>query len=458
MTMSPENQSAKASPSCPSCGNRLRVRPDQVGEQLTCPKCKATFVFGQPARPPAKPRPARIDAPTTQATKTNKPENEPENQPTTAPVEDDDDAYEPEIPLTNFSIVPVEEMSDLSPLGAGDSKYDVDWSVSDDLEREPLHAKLVTAEPDYLAVADARGLVRHEVAPDPPKWTFFSGVFSYPWHGANNVRWAAMSVGMSITFVLAWQTAKMLGLFGGLGNEAIMGIPLSMVTIALAIATFSLSAVCLVAAIQDTADGHQEPQEGSMPDLNQWLFTFISVATLAALAAALGTPFSFIPEVGPAAFLVSGMLLFPILLLSAMEADSFFVPYSPVILATLRYYWHGWLTFYLLASTMLGLWIFGFDALAREAPLAAILLSGPVVAAMLLIYGRLLGRLAWRASGASIATNQSGVAPSRRQMTGASKRKKKKRRHMRFEFPDELSLPAEGIPEPPQIVNPRRRS
>jgi predicted RNA-binding Zn-ribbon protein involved in translation (DUF1610 family) len=450
--MSPEDQSAKPSPSCPSCGNRLRVRPDQVGEQLSCPKCKATFIFGQPARPPGKPRPTRKDA--AAATTTG---SEAENESATAPAADDDDAYEPEVPLTNFSIVPVEEMSDLSPLGAGESKYDVDWSVSDDLEREPLHARLTSAEPDYLSVADARGLVRHEVAPDPPKWTFFSGVFTFPWRGANIVRWAAMSVGMSMTFVLAWQTAKMLGLFGGLSPDAVMGIPLSMVTIALALATFALSAVCLIAAIQDTADGHHDPQEGSMPDLNQWLFTFISVATLFALAAALGTPFSFIPEVGPAACLVSGMLVFPILLLSAMEADSFFVPYSPVILATLRYYWHGWLAFYLIVGAMLGLWIFGFDALVSEAPFAVLVLSGPVLAAMLLVYGRLLGRLAWRASGASIATNQSRAAFAGRRTTGTSKRKKKKRRRMRFEFPDELSLPVDGIPEPPPIVNPRRR-
>lgn len=452
--MSPDAQSAKPSPSCPSCGNRLRVRPDQVGEQLSCPKCKATFIFGQPARPPAKPRAAQKDAAAHTATAASAQENQPES----APVADDDDAYEPEVPLTNFSIVPQEAISDLSPLGAGESKYDVDWSVSDNLEREPLHARLTSAEPDYLAMADARGLVQHEVLPDPPRWTFFSGVFTFPWRGVNMVRWVAMSVGMSVTFVLAWQTAKMLGLFGGLGNEAVMGIPLSMVTVALALATFALSAVCLVAAIQDTADGHRDPQEESMPELNQWLFTFISVFTLFALAAALGTPLTFIQEIGPAACLVSGVLVFPILLLSAMEADSFFVPYSPVVLATLRHYWHGWLAFYLIVGAMLGLWIFAFGALVREAPFAALVLSGPVLAAMLLIYGRLLGRLAWRASGAAAAPRESGSASTGRETFGTSNRRKKKRRRARFEFPDELSLPADGIPDAPPIVNPRRRS
>ena len=362
--MPPDSPSAKPSPSCPSCGNRLRVRPDQVGEQLSCPKCKATFIFGQAARPPAKPSQPRGKVPASTASVANAPAGQAEP----APVVDDDDAYEPEIPLTNFSVVPQEEMSDLAPLGAGESKYDVDWSVSDDIEREPLHARLTSNEPDYLSVADARGLVRHEVPPEPPKWTFFSGVFTFPWQGANMVRWASMSVGMSATFVLAFYTGQLLGLFGGLGGEALMGIPLCMVTIALALATFSLSAASLVAAIQDTADGHREPQEGSLPEWNQWLFTFISVFTLWALAAALGTPLSLVPEIGPAACLISGLLVFPILLLSAMEADSFLVPYSPVVLATLRDYWRGWLVFYLIVGVMLGLWIFAFDALVGECP------------------------------------------------------------------------------------------
>jgi hypothetical protein len=361
--------------------------------------------------------------------------------------------YAPEIPVTNVSFVPQEELADLTPLGAGESKYDVDWSVADDIEREPLHARLTHHEPDYLAVADARGLVRHEVPPEPPKWTFFSGVFTFPWQGVNRVRWVSMSVGMSVTFVLAWHTAELLGLFGGLGGQALMGIPLSMVTIAMALATFSLSAACLVAAVQDTADGHRDPQEASMPEWNQWLFTFIGVFTLWALAAALGTPLSLVPEIGPLACLVSGVLVFPILLLSAMEADSFFLPYSPVILATLRDCWRGWLVFYLMVGTMLAAWIFAFGALVREAPFAALILSGPILAAMLLIYGRLLGRLAWAASGASVASGRSSAAGP----ASTGKRKKKKRRRTRFEFPDELNLPADGMPEPPPIVTPPRR-
>ena len=91
------------------------------------------------------------------------------------------------------------------------------------------------------------------------------------------------------------------------------------------------------------------------------------------------------------------------------------------------------------------------------APFAALVLSGPVLAAMLLIYGRLLGRLAWRASGAAAAPRESGSASTGRETFGTSNRKKKKRRRARFEFPDELSLPADGIPDAPPIVNPRRR-
>ena len=37
----------KKGPACPQCGNRLRVRADQVGTQVSCPKCNATFTVGR---------------------------------------------------------------------------------------------------------------------------------------------------------------------------------------------------------------------------------------------------------------------------------------------------------------------------------------------------------------------------------------------------------------------------
>ena len=441
--MEPDPARAKKLPGCPRCGNRLRLRADQVGTQVSCPKCKCTFTVGRagddpvPSVPPPK---VADDA------------YEPE-VPLAPSITAQDDAYEPEVPLIRSFIVPDEEVVDPMPPEGGDSHYNADWSVSDDLEAEPPHARVTSLAPDYLAVAKAKGLLRDTRVIDPPKWTYFSGVFTFPWQGVNRTRWAAMSFGLCVTGVLAWQTADDLGLFSRVSGVALMGLFLGIVTIALALATFSLCAASLLACIQDTADGHAEPQESSMPEWNQWLFTLLSLTSLWAASAAIGFPLSLIEPIGPAACFVSSMVVFPILLLSAMEADSFFLPYSPNVLGTLVRYWYGWLMFYLLTTLMFAAWVAAFDAGIRESPYLAMLLSGPVVAAMILIYARLLGRLAWRASGAPLVVVDSqdgdqGPSPRRG-------KRKKRRRGMRIEFPQELEGLSRGNPDdpipPPQI-------
>jgi hypothetical protein len=89
-------------------------------------------------------------------------------------------------------------------------------------------------------------------------------------------------------------------------------------------------------------------------------------------------------------------VLYPIALLSALEANSIWVPLTvPVLLSLLRWWW-AWLTFYLLAGLLAaGLATVFLFSMASSLDLLQLLL-GPLVAAAALIYFRLLGRLAWR--------------------------------------------------------------
>lgn len=422
--MEPDRATAKKLPTCPSCGNRLRLRADQVGTQVICPKCNSTFTVQRPGavpRAPAKPAGAS-----------------PSTAVSTSPA--DDDAYEPEVPLVRYTIVPQEEMSDIGPLGGGESQYDVDWSVADDLEAEAPHKPPPSAEPDYLALAKAKGIVRNLYVPDPPTWTFFSGVFTYPWEGINLARWTVMSIGLSATGMMFWQTVSLMGLFGdGLSREAILGIVSGTTTIAIALASLSYCAATVMAAIQDTADGHAVPQESSVPDWDQWIFSFVNLFCLWAASAALGYPLTLIEPIGPAGCLISSIILFPILLLSAMEADSFFFPYSPSVLATVIRYWYGWFMFYLLTAAMLVGWLFALVAGLREMPYLAMLVSGPVLAALMLIYARLLGRVAWKASGARMTAQED---PGDGKPAATRRGKKKRRQRIHFEMPDTMDSAA----------------
>jgi hypothetical protein len=184
--MSAEQPRSKPASSCPKCGNRLRLRPDQAGEQVRCPKCGAAFVVGRPAaRKPASP----------------------------------DDEYEPERPLKKSTIVEEPQVIRVEPApaftqGTSDDaaldaapeptlvpravpippagpEYTADWA--DDVpDREPPHVRPLSMEPDYLEQARERGLIRDDTTAPLPKWTFFSGVFSYPWRTGSIARWAVM--------------------------------------------------------------------------------------------------------------------------------------------------------------------------------------------------------------------------------------------------------------------------
>ena len=447
---------------CPKCGSPLRLRAEQRGTQVACPKCQATFTVGgsdektpapkQKPKQKTKQRPQRANVPY-EAPLSEEDLIEEQAEPTTeeigvtydAPAEDDD-AYEPEIRLERVWAVPDEEMANIGPLAGRESAYEVDWATADDdLEMEAPVQRTPVREDLLLESARERGLIREYHVPDPPKWTFFSGVFTYPWRGVNVARWTAMSLGLSLTGMMAYCALAWLGFVGSAENP-ILGVLMTMFSILMALVTLSFATSSCQAVLQDTADGHDMPQEASLPEWDQWIWTLLCWGSLWAVSGALAYPLALL--IGGIAFLIVPAILFPILLLSAMEADSYLVPFSPPVLRTLVSYAHGWLMFYLLSAAMFIGWqamlVFGFASM----PLLGAFVSGPVVAAIMLIYARLLGRLAWRASGANMAALEGDQLPASGEASPAAKartakahpakpKKRRKYRKIHIELPDE---------------------
>ncbi|HEX5442643.1 MAG TPA: hypothetical protein VFW87_02385, partial [Pirellulales bacterium] len=340
-----------------------------------------------------------------------------------------------------------EPVAPLDP-SAGEAVYEVDWATADEIEMEAPVERPAPPKEEYLEAAKARGLIRDQRVPDPPRFTFFSGVFTYPWRGVNLARWTAMSFGLAIAGAMVTTALYWLGFLGNQPNM-LLGVMVSSFTIILSLAVLSFAAASCRAAIQDTADGHDEPQDASLPEWDTWVFSLLGWICLWAASAAIGYPLSL--AIGPAAFLITGALLFPVLLLSALECDSWLLPYSPPVLRTLGYYFHGWLMFQLLTLSLLAgcsvAFYFGF----QHSPYSTVVLFAPVLAAIMLIYSRLLGRLAWRASGApaAIVETRQGAKDSPRRSETSQVSRKKKRKRIEFEFPDE-SRPNEG-PQPPPV-------
>ena len=258
--------------------------------------------------------------------------------------------------------------------------------------------------PRRRTLADLQAEIREEPIPDPPRWTFFSRVFDFPWQGSALSRWAWMS--------LAWLATGVLVVFmHSLAVEAFaQGDNAKVITLAffalpaiwIGIWTLSYSAACCVPVIMDTGNGNDRVSAWPEPNWREWALQLLHVGFVAlavqvlAIAIGRGTEGLF-GSVWPGA-LATLFLLYPIALLSSLETDSPWTPVSGPILKSLVTHWWAWLAYYPLAGGLAAAWLGLFVLGVRWAPYLTVIVAAPLLAAVLLIESRLLGRLAWRAS------------------------------------------------------------
>ena len=235
--------------------------------------------------------------------------------------------------------------------------------------------------------------MREETHIESPRWTFFSGVFGFPWRGANVARWVAISFGLMMTGEAFVTAVDFMG-----GSTLIMPI-LAMVSALVCLLSFSFLAPCFVAAIHDTADGFDEVQETTMPEWDQWFFSMLSLLNVLIVSSLFGLPFSLVEEIGPVAIPIAGFFFFPVLVLSALECESFLLPFSPLVWASLWRLWPSWLMLYLLSAVLLGGWFVVTGLTISLAPYLMVLPLALLLSSVLLIYARLIGRMGWLITG-----------------------------------------------------------
>lgn len=249
-------------------------------------------------------------------------------------------------------------------------------------------------------VFDRLAEVRREAVPDPPRWTFFSGVFSVPWRDEAFIRWLYQSIGFTILLLIIVET---LGVYSSKFGTTHNGIVLILVGISLfwiGLWTASYSAACGVAVLESTGGGLDRIEGWPEPNWKEWMVDLLYLSWIGAIPMSLSYGLMRLTElwgprliwVWPLAFFV----MYPISLLSALEANSIWVPLTMPILASLWRWWWAWGLFYILTGLLLGgLAAFMGFALATSHAYVVILLA-PLVPAVWLIYCRLLGRLGWR--------------------------------------------------------------
>ena len=252
----------------------------------------------------------------------------------------------------------------------------------------------------------ARGSVSEEKPREdvvtPPRraglaWAFTNNVFDFPFQKYSLAQWVCASLGLIVGDELA--LLALMGLYSGteagalqagcFGIAAFFALLFSLSYLAASFLDITVNAAHNVDKAHDWPDSNWRDRMWSLVRVVWWE---VIAGTLAAAIAGLA---SFIGDFFGWACLVFTFLLTPIVVLSALEADVILFPISRPIFRTLRMAWSAWALFYVLTAILWTPNELVTRLLYNRSPFLMPLAAGPVLAATVFIYGRLLGRLAW---------------------------------------------------------------
>ena len=256
-------------------------------------------------------------------------------------------------------------------------------------------ARPKTMETGYL---EAQAEIRSEPPPPIPTWTFFTGVFDFPLRQGGFVRWGLMSLGFT---AIGGISAIILTLWA---MGAVMAIPFfALPMIWVSIMTISYAAACWSTVVEGTAAGNDVITDWMEPNWREWFAKLIYVSFVTAVASLvpwlIAIPVA--PFAGAMGFwgVFGGMLflVWPVVMMSSLEADSPWVPITRPILVSLRKLWWGWLMYYGISVGLVAAYLVPLILGVKFwMPVVTLLLTGPLLATVVMIQARVFGRLAWR--------------------------------------------------------------
>lgn len=268
-------------------------------------------------------------------------------------------------------------------------------------QHEPyeLREREETIEPSTRVFSKLAEIRQDDEEIIPPDSLFTSNVFQFPWNSTDTLlRWCFSSVGLTITGLMGWLALAMLAELGFAGAIFVGFLILGVAVVGL-IAAGYVSACCF-AILQETAAGVNEIKVWPEAAWRDGLFDFVLIAWLHASSGFFCYAFAFLcrPVVGSLTpvIAVTHTLIFPVALISAMDSDSPWFPWSPMTMQSLKKLPGVWFSFYVLTGTAVGISIGGLVALASVWPFGTALFLGPVLASAAFIYCRLVGRMAWK--------------------------------------------------------------
>lgn len=332
---------------CEHCEARLRVRAKLAGKLAKCPNCDSPIVI--PVRPLIEFQ---------------------------LPTEDDDGEQFDESGGYRLA----------EPL-----QHEPDHGVP-----EPLPAELQAPAPEkgYLEQVER---VRQNVVEAPPQFLFFSGIFDFPWYPEVWLRWGYLVLGGCLASMIP---VLALALLEGSSNYVGVGAAFfAMPQIWITLWSGSFMAACGIQIFEDTAAGSDHITAWPDPNWREWMWPLMYMGYVALMVLAVAYGISRVCGGNSNTILLTLVLseffLFPICLLSVLEANNLAILFSPRLLLSLIHKPLGWLLFYFITGSLFAAWGGLIWFISPFSPLFAIVVNGLLYASIGLIWFRLLGRLAW---------------------------------------------------------------
>jgi hypothetical protein len=266
------------------------------------------------------------------------------------------------------------------------------------LEGDTAGHRTVAKAIERVAVDDQAEAEEDELRRPTMEWNLFLGGFGFPWTPSAVMRWGLISIW---AVMAGWLAAKAWEV--GVGNmySAVAGT-----LTGLGAAIFGTGCVCVAAIhgltiLTETSAGNDRIE--TWPNLGlflEWLGNLFYVVNAAMLCVALGFGLDWLMS-GARPIVIGAVtfFLFPILLLCELEAGSAFLPVSGPVFASLWRRGLAWLLFYLETGCLLaaagGLVVYVGAGINQPLRFGWVVLGALLFSAVVMIYFRLLGRLAY---------------------------------------------------------------
>jgi len=329
---------------CTLCETRMYATRDQVGEMITCPDCGTPMVVPRPETTPT-----------------------PEREGTTAG-----------------------EYAARAPDGRAESAASA------------TTRRVGTAPGDARAAGEADSGRTARPGRPRPRWPLVRGIVGFLGYEGTWPRLVGLTLGlMVVLFPVFWSISLMKTPVAGLANA----VPLvgSMVLLGVGglccVMWAVVASAFLMTIIQDTAEGSDRVEDWPEAIFADWAGDILFFFSGLCVGVLPGVVFVQVAGyVGPLAGLIvpaSVLVLFPLAVLSMLEGGS---PLSVLSLSVLRSLFSAsgaWILFYLETALLLGAFVLFTGWVFRTMGPWGLYLPAVPSVAVLMVYCRLLGRLAW---------------------------------------------------------------